>query len=67
MAQLSEKVTSEILENIEKNMELYLQITKDAPKNNKVTDALVTLGTKKEDIAGLSIFIAGLVISTYYQ
>ncbi|MBC1935233.1 hypothetical protein HCA69_02570 [Listeria grandensis] len=66
MVQFNENLTSELLENIENNMELYLQIIEDAPKNNKVTDALVSLGTKKEDIERLSIFVAGLVISNYY-
>ncbi|MBC1307943.1 hypothetical protein [Listeria booriae] len=66
MVQNNDSLTSKILENIENNMELYLQIIKDAPKNNKVMDALISLGVKKEDMESLSIFIAGLVISTYY-
>ncbi|MBA3926587.1 hypothetical protein [Listeria rustica] len=66
MAQLSGELTSEIIDNIETNLELYLQIIEDAPKNIKVTDALSSLGAKSEDMENLTIFIAGLVISTYY-
>ncbi|MBC2391316.1 hypothetical protein [Listeria booriae] len=66
MINIGDDALSVILENIEKDKELYLQIVEEAPKNEKMICALKNLGVAENDMSNFAILIAGMAISHYY-
>ncbi|EUJ24719.1 hypothetical protein PGRAN_02450 [Listeria grandensis FSL F6-0971] len=66
MINIGDDALSVILENIEKDKELYLQIVEEAPKNEKMICALEKLGVAENDMPQFAILIAGMAISYHY-
>ncbi|MBC6308164.1 hypothetical protein HCJ66_01225 [Listeria sp. FSL L7-1582] len=66
MINIGDDALSVILENIEKDKELYLQIVEEAPKNEKMIRALKNLGVAENDMPKITILIVGMAISYHY-